>query len=147
MRFTNQRCITKKEDDVKAKRGWFALAIFAAATAGTFSAYAETSLWPSAPVVGEHQNVRNLYRLRCGVCHGGNGEGTNYDYPRLAPALKGNPFIQHAPNAAIIAVIRKGRTGPQRLYHESYPNMPAFGAEAVPDADALVQFLKTELQQ
>jgi len=44
-------------------------------------------------------------------------------------------------------VIRKGRTGPQRLYHESYPNMPAFGAEAVPDVDALVQFLKTDLQQ
>jgi len=131
---------------VKAKRGWFALAIFAAAMAGTY-ACAETSLWPSAPVVGEHQNVRNLYRLRCGVCHGGNGEGTNYDYPRLAPALKGNPFIQHAPAAAIIAVIRKGRTGPQRLYHESYPNMPAFGAEQVPDVDALVQFLKTDLQQ
>ena len=147
MRFTNQRCITKKEDDVKAKRGLFALGVFAAAMAGAVTAYAESPVWPASPVVGEHQNVRNLYRLRCGVCHGGNGEGTNNDYPRLAPALKGNPFVQHAPNAAVIAVVRKGRTGPQRLYHESYPNMPAFGAEAVPDADALVQFLKTDLQK
>ncbi|HZZ94837.1 MAG TPA: cytochrome c [Usitatibacter sp.] len=138
---------------MKSKRGLFALGIFAAAMAGAVTAYAQAPGWgttpvfPSVPVVGEHQNLRNLYRLRCGVCHGGNGEGTNNDYPRLAPALKGNPFIQHAPSAAIIAVIRKGRTGPQRLYHESYPNMPAFGAEAVPDADALVQFLKTDLQQ
>lgn len=132
---------------MKAKRGWFALGVLAVAMAGSVSAYAETPLYPTAPVLGEHQNYRNLYRLRCASCHGGEGQGTNDDYPRLGPALRGNPFVQNAPAAAIIAVVRKGRTGPQRLYHESYPNMPAFGAEAVFDVDGLVQFLKTDLQK
>ncbi|HVO88052.1 MAG TPA: cytochrome c [Casimicrobiaceae bacterium] len=100
-----------------------------------------------AQVPGANQNLRNLYRLRCATCHGENGEGSMRDYPRLAPALKGNPFIQNAPPDAIIRVIRLGREGPQRLYHESFPNMPAFGAEAVPDADALVTFLKGDLQR
>jgi hypothetical protein len=47
----------------------------------------------------------------------------------------------------IINVIRKGRTGRARLYHDQFPNMPAFGVELVPNADELVQFLKTDLQQ
>lgn len=113
----------------------------------TSAAFAATELFPQAPVAGEHQQYRDLYRLRCATCHGANGQGTNDDYPRLAPALRGNPFVQHAPAAAIIQVIRKGRTGEQRLYHESYPNMPAFGAQAVFDVDGLVQFLKTDLQK
>lgn len=113
----------------------------------TTAAFAATDIFSQAPLGGEHGQYRDLYRLRCATCHGANGQGTNDDYPRLAPALRGNPFIQHAPNAAIIQVIRKGRTGEQRLYHESYPNMPAFGAEAVFDVDGLVQFLKTDLQK
>ena len=132
---------------MKAKHGWMALGIFIGAMAGSVCAVAETPLFPQAPVVGDHENFRNLYRLRCATCHGANGEGTNHDWPRLAPALKGNPFVQHAPPAALIAVIRKGRTGPQRLYHESYPNMPAFGAQAVFDVDGLVHFLQTDLQK
>jgi mono/diheme cytochrome c family protein len=100
-----------------------------------------------APLPGANMNLRNLYRLRCATCHGENGEGSMRDYPRLAPALKGNPFIQNAPPDAIIRVIRLGREGPQRLYHESFPNMPAFGVESVPDADALVGFLKNDLQR
>ena len=51
------------------------------------------------------------------------------------------------PAAAIVRVIRLGRNGRERLYHESYPNMPAFGSEAVFDADGLVNFLKTDLQR
>jgi mono/diheme cytochrome c family protein len=131
---------------VKAKQVVLALGMLGALAASAWTVAAEQP-FPQAPVVGEHENFRNLYRLRCGTCHGANGEGTDQDYPRLAPALKGNPFVQHAPPAAIIAVIRKGRTGPQRLYHESYPNMPAFGAEAVFDVDGLVHFLQTDLQK
>ena len=133
---------------MKAKAGLVAVGflIGMGAMAGSAPVVAEP-IYKSAPVVGENQNVRNLFRLRCGSCHGPDGEGTDHDYPQLAPALKGNPFVQHSPPAALIQVIRKGRTGTQRLYHESYPNMPAFGAEAVPDVDALVRFLQSDLQR
>ena len=131
---------------MKAKRGLIAVGVVGAML-GSAVAFAATPLFPQAPLAGENMQYRDLYRLRCATCHGADGEGTNNDYPRLAPALKGNPFVQHAPAAAIIAVIRKGRTGEQRLYHESYPNMPAFGAQAVFDVDGLVKFLKTDLQK
>jgi mono/diheme cytochrome c family protein len=98
-------------------------------------------------VAGVNKNQENVYRLRCGACHGANGEGTDHEWPRLAPALKGNPFVKNAPAAALISVIRLGRNGRERLYKESYPNMPAFGAEAVVDVEGLVQYLKTDLQK
>ena len=82
----------------------------------------------NGPVVGEGQNYRNLYLLRCAGCHGRDGEGTAWDWPKLGPALKGNPFVQNAPASAIIRVIRKGRSGRERLYHESYPNMKECGS-------------------
>ncbi len=132
---------------MKAKPALMAVGVFVGAMACSVGVYADTPLFPSAQVSGEHENFRNLYRERCALCHGANGEGTDNDYPRLAPALKGNPFVQHAPPAAIIAVIRKGRTGEQRLYHESYPNMPPFGVEMVFDVDGLVHFLQNDLQQ
>jgi len=131
---------------VKAKQMVLALGMFGVLGASAWNV-AATEPYPTSPVVGEHENIRNVFRLRCSTCHGADGEGTDHNYPQTGPALKGNPFVQHAPPAAIIAVIRKGRTGPQRLYHESYPNMPSFGAEIVPDVDALVHFLQTDLQK
>jgi mono/diheme cytochrome c family protein len=121
--------------------------ILVGALVGSTCALAATPLYPTAPMAGDKGQYRDLYRLRCASCHGANGEGTFNDMPKTGPALKGNPFVQHAPSAAIIQVIRKGRTGEQRLYHETFPNMPAFGAEAVFDVDGLVQFLKTDLQK
>ena len=91
--------------------------------------------------------ARNLFRLRCATCHGPNGEGTKHDWPQTGPALKGNPFIINAPDVAIISVIRKGRSGKQRLYHDTYPNMPSFGEEVVPNAQELVTYLKGDLQR
>lgn len=124
-----------------------AVPIFAAVMgAMTASAWAEPML-SNAPEVGEGKNLRNLYLLRCGTCHGANGEGSARDWPPLGPALKGNPFIANASPAAIIRVLRKGRNGGERLYKEAFPNMPAFGVEAVGDADALVRYLKTDLQK
>lgn len=67
--------------------------------------------------------------------------------PRLGPALKGNAFVINAPYEAIYMVIRKGRGGAARTYDDQYPNMPAFGAEAVTDVRALVEYLKGELQK
>ena len=109
---------------------------------------AEQAVYPNAPVAGEHQNVRNLFRLRCGGCHGGDGEGTSNTMPKMAPALKGNPLVLNAPNVVLVNIIRKGRIGRQRLYHDSpFANMPGFGAEMVPNVDELVVFLKTDLQK
>jgi mono/diheme cytochrome c family protein len=101
----------------------------------------------NAPEVGVNKGPRNFYLLRCATCHGTNGEGTKKDWPQTGPALKGNPFVQNAPASALIAVIRKGRSGRQRLYHDTYPNMPSFGVEAVPLVDELVAYLKGDLQQ
>jgi mono/diheme cytochrome c family protein len=88
-----------------------------------------------------------MYQLRCGHCHGSNGQGTRATLPSLGPALKGNPFVVNGSPAAIKAVIRKGRQGQKRLYDDTYPNMPSFGFENVPDADALVAYLKGDLQK
>ena len=88
-----------------------------------------------------------IYAVRCSNCHGANGQGTRATLPSLGPALKGNPFIVNGSPAAIKAVIRKGRSGQKRLYDDTYPNMPSFGPEPVPDVDALVAYLKGGLQQ
>lgn len=87
------------------------------------------------------------YKLRCSTCHGANGQGTRGTLPSLGPALKGNPFIVNGSPAAIKGVIRKGRSGQKRLYDDTYPNMPSFGFEVVPDTDALVAYLKGDLQK
>jgi mono/diheme cytochrome c family protein len=87
------------------------------------------------------------YQMRCASCHGSEGQGTKGTTPALAPALKGNPFIVNGSPAAIRTVIRKGRSGQKRLYNDTYPNMPSFGPEAVPDVDALVAYLKGDMQR
>lgn len=132
---------------MKAKLRLITLGISIGALAASAGALAQQDVYPSHQVAGENQNMANVYRLRCSACHGANGEGTDREWPRLAPALKGNPFVKAAPAAALISVIRLGRNGRERLYQESYPNMPAFGSSAVTDAEGLVRFLKTELQR
>jgi mono/diheme cytochrome c family protein len=93
-------------------------------------------------------DAAGFYGMRCATCHGPGGEGTkNHGVPPTGPALRANPFIMNGSVAAIRTVIRKGRSGTRRLYDDAYPNMPAFGPEAVPDVDALVDFLKTGLQK
>ena len=87
------------------------------------------------------------YMTRCSHCHGSNGQGTRATLPSLGPALKGNPFVVNGSPAAIKNVIRRGRQGQKRLYDDTYPNMPSFGTEVVPDVDALVAYLKGDLQK
>lgn len=87
------------------------------------------------------------YQLRCAYCHGTEGQGTRATLPSLGPALKGNPFVVNGSPAALKTVIRKGRSGQKRLYNDTYPNMPSFGFEVVPDVDALVNYIKTDLQK
>ena len=100
------------------------------------------------PAVSQAANdAAEMYKLRCSMCHGSNGQGTRASLPSLGPALKGNPFIVNGSPAAIKQVIRKGRSGQKRLYDDTYPNMPAFGFEAVPDTDVLIAYLKGDLQK
>ena len=55
--------------------------------------------------------------------------------------------MKNAPVALIAQIIRRGRSGKARIYDSHYPNMPAFGAEMVPDVEALVAYLKGPLQE
>jgi mono/diheme cytochrome c family protein len=131
---------------VKAKFALAMLPLLAALFAFSAPAVGQSTLSVNAPDPGASP-ARNWFRMRCATCHGQNGEGTKNDWPQTGPALKGNPFIINAPEAAIIRVIRKGRSGKERLYHDTYPNMPSFGIEALPDAEGVVAYLKGELQK
>lgn len=90
-------------------------------------------------------DAAGYYEERCSTCHGAKGEGTTA--PPLAPPLKGNPFVMNAPVPVLVQLIRHGRIGRQRVYDGPYANMPSFGPEAVPDPEALVEYLKTDLQK
>lgn len=91
-------------------------------------------------------SAADYYQLRCADCHGSNGQGTEGLSPSLAPALRDNPLVMNAPSSVIVDIIRHGRSGQQRVY-DKYPNMPMFGPVMVPDAEGLVEYLKTDLQQ
>ena len=90
---------------------------------------------------------KEFYMMRCAACHGSMGQGTKHLVPALGPALKGNPFIVSGSPAAIKTVIRKGRAGTKRLYDDTFPNMPSFGPEVVPDAEAVIAYLKGDMQK
>jgi mono/diheme cytochrome c family protein len=89
-------------------------------------------------------DAAGVYQSRCASCHGANGEGTKS--PPLAPALKNNALILNAPADVIAQVIRKGRSGRERAYNDAFPNMPAFSPISVTDVDALIGYLKGDLQ-
>ncbi|MGO1500868.1 MAG: c-type cytochrome [Marinobacter sp.] len=91
-------------------------------------------------------DAAGYFQLRCASCHGTEGQGTEDKAPALAPALKGNQLVMHAPAQTIVGIIRNGRAGQQRVY-EKFPNMPAFGPVMVPDPEGLVKYLKNDLQK
>jgi mono/diheme cytochrome c family protein len=124
----------QEEEHPMVKRAIVAAAFI---TAGVFSPLSAQAAF-DAP---------GYFQLRCSGCHGTEGQGTKGVMPALGPALKGNPFVVNGSPAAVKTVIRKGRSGQKRLYNDTYPNMPSFGAEAIPDVDALVAYLKGDLQK
>lgn len=91
-------------------------------------------------------DAAGYFQLRCATCHGAEGQGTRDNALALAPALKGNQLVMHAPVQTIVDIIRHGRAGQQRVY-EKFPNMPAFGPVMVPDPEGLVRYLKNDLQK
>lgn len=97
-------------------------------------------------VASAEVDAAGYYQLRCATCHGTNGQGTRDKAPALAPALKGNQLVIHAPVQTIVDIIRHGRGGQQRVY-EKFPNMPAFGPVMLPDPEGLVHYLKNDLQK
>lgn len=102
---------------------------------------------PFAANAQDNDVGKDLYQLRCATCHGANGLGpAEGGKPHLGPALKGNALVVNAPYEVLYDVIRNGRGGAERSYDDEYPNMPAFGAGAVPDVRALVEYLKGDLQ-
>ena len=82
------------------------------------------------------------YQTSCGSCHGKNGEGIT----AFGPALKANAFVMQAPAAAIITVIQDGRYNRSKTYPD-YPGMPSFYYIRAGEAEALVEYMKGDLQQ
>lgn len=82
------------------------------------------------------------YRANCAGCHGEDGRGI---YAFGGP-LKGSAFVQNAPAPVIIEVIQKGRNYGNRT-QLAYVGMPAFPFIRAGEAEALVQYMKGELQQ
>lgn len=102
---------------------------------------------PLSQATASEVDAAGYYSLRCASCHGAHGEGTRDKSPSLAPPLRGNPLVINAPVDVLVNIIRHGRGGQQRVYDESFPNMPAFDAGMVPDPAGLATYLKTVLQQ
>ena len=82
------------------------------------------------------------YRANCAACHHESGSGIY----AFGPALKGNAFVQNAPASVIIEVIQKGRNYGDRT-HLAYVGMPAFPYIRAGEAEALVLYMKGDLQQ
>lgn len=82
------------------------------------------------------------YHASCAGCHGADGEG----WYAFGPPLKGNAFVQNAPPPVLIELIQKGRNYGERS-HLAYIGMPAFQYIRGGEAEALVDYLKTGLQQ
>ncbi len=81
------------------------------------------------------------YYVSCAGCHDDDGSGVY----AFGPPLKGNAFVQNAPASVIIQVIQKGRNYEERN-HLAYVGMPAFHYIRGGEAEALVSYLKGELQ-
>lgn len=81
------------------------------------------------------------YHVSCAGCHDDDGSGIY----AFGPPLKGNQFVLNAPPVAIIQVIQQGRNYDERN-HLAYVGMPAFHYLRGGEVEALVSFLKGELQ-
>lgn len=60
-----------------------------------------------------------IFKTKCSACHGQDGSGS-----AMAPAFKGNTFIQSGSDADIAQVIKNGRNGAEKKYKEFAIGMP-----------------------
>ena len=77
-----------------------------------------------------------LYKTKCAMCHGAEGQGS-----AMGPAFKANAWVAGASEADISTVITKGRAGDAKKYKNFAMPMPP---QKVSDdeANALVAHLK-----
>lgn len=102
----------------------------------------------TAGAITEQDVGRDIYVVRCSTCHGVHGRGTKgYELPATGPALQGDKFIIYAPPTAIAAVIRNGRTGAERHFNDTFPDMPSFDASMIEDLRPLIAYLKGDMQK
>ena len=60
-----------------------------------------------------------IFKSKCSACHGQDGAGS-----AVAPAFKGNAFIQNSSETDIAQVIKNGRTGAEKKYKQFAIAMP-----------------------
>lgn len=61
----------------------------------------------------------SVFKAKCSACHGQDGAGS-----AMAPAFKGNAFIQNSSDADIAQVIKNGRNGAEKKYKQFAIGMP-----------------------
>lgn len=114
----------------------------------TATSQADDQSQATSTTITEQDVGRDIYNARCETCHGVHGRGTKgYQLPATAPPLQGDQFIIAAPESIIAQVIRNGRTGAQRRYDDTYPDMPSFDASMIQDLRPLIAYLKGDMQQ
>ena len=99
------------------------------------------SVFPTSSTADESFDGAWRYKVSCAGCHDDDGSGVY----AFGPALRGNTFVQSAPAVVIIQVIQNGRNYGERN-HLAYVGMPAFHYIRAGEAEALVAFLKGDLQ-
>ena len=95
----------------------------------------------STAALAADPKVVTFFKETCGICHGEGGEGM----PNLAPALKGNKWVQEASAADLSATIIKGRDGAAKRYKDLPSPMPP---NSMSDSrlQALIAYLKADLK-
>jgi mono/diheme cytochrome c family protein len=96
----------------------------------------------AAPAHAADAKIVNFFKETCGTCHGEAGEGM----AGLAPALKGNKFVQASAEGEIAATITKGRQGGEKRYKDLPSPMPA-NSMSESRLKGLVEYLKGDLQK
>ncbi|OGP31470.1 MAG: hypothetical protein A2073_08505 [Deltaproteobacteria bacterium GWC2_42_11] len=90
-----------------------------------------------------HADGKAVYMANCLACHGDKGQGT-----LVGPAQKGNKFILETKEADLKKIILEGRAGKAKKYPKIPGDMlPWKGKINDKDLDAVIKFLKTDLQK
>lgn len=89
------------------------------------------------------KEAAEIYKTVCTPCHGAKGEGKK----PMGPALKGSEFVTKGADADVKATIQNGRAGADKKYKDFPSPMPPQKALSSEEVDALVKFLKTDIQK
>ncbi|MBV9332440.1 MAG: c-type cytochrome [Candidatus Eremiobacteraeota bacterium] len=95
---------------------------------------------PHAKVMGaQPPDGRAIFLLNCAACHQSNGQGGG-PYPPLA----GNPAVNAADSAGIVAIVLNGRTGPITVNGTQYGgNMPSWRDLSDADLAAVLTYIRS----